>query len=134
MPLRPRLGCELLLPLPLARLLAQSLVAAGEILLRPGLRCRAVSGRGLMRKIRVPQMRSRQCYEVGAPRVQDGVDLAWLGDGADRHRRHAWYIADGLGERHLEHTTIDRPLVGHRLARRDIDQIAAGIAKSLGDC
>src|SRR4029078_12806377 len=88
MTFRPSLDLQFHLLLPDPFLLAEGLVASGQILLGPALLFRAVPGLRLMGEISVPQMRPRQRHEIGAPGMENGVDLRRFGDGADRHRRH----------------------------------------------
>ena len=78
-------------------------------------------------------MRPGEGDQVGAAGGEDGVDLVGAGDVAHRHGRDAELVADLVGERRLEHAAVDRIVVGHRLAGRDVDQVRAMGGEGAGD-
>jgi hypothetical protein len=89
--------------------------------------------RGVQRPVRVAQMGSGERAEIGSFRRQDRVDLIGGGDVADRHRPDADLLANAIGKRRLEHAAVDRCLLRHGLATRDIDQVDAVLLQRARD-
>src|SRR5260370_32665017 len=78
-------------------------------------------------------MRTRERDQIGAPGGEDGIDLVRCGYVADAHGRDTRLVTDLLGERCLEHASIDRLGVAHRLSGRDVHQIDAGLGEGTRD-
>src|SRR3569623_765542 len=135
--LRPGLGLslnpELLHVLAIAHAVAEYLLLAGQILRRAEHPVSPIPGRGLHGEEGIDQMRPAECDEIGPPSRQNGIGLVGGSDVADAHGRNARLVADLVGERGLEHTSIDRLGVAHRLAGGDVHEVDAGLGESAGD-
>ena len=62
-------------------------------------------------------MRARDGAKIGAAGSDDAVRVVGLEDRADGDRRDARLVPDPIGERRLVHPSVDRPGIGHDLAR-----------------
>ena len=89
--------------------------------------------RGMQGPVRVGKMRPRQTHQVGAPGHQDRIHMIRLVDIADCHGRDVALVADAVGKRCLEHTSVDWTRLDRCLPGRYIDNIDTGIAKGLSD-
>jgi hypothetical protein len=69
----------------------------------------------------------RACHhdQIGATRRQDRVRVVDRLHVADGHRRHVGFVADLIGEMHLEHTAVDRLRVRRGSSGRHVDDRAA---------
>ena len=79
----------------------------------------------MARPIRIEEVRAGEHAQVGASRRDDRVHVHVGRDVSHRHRRHADLMADSIGERRLEQPAVYRPLIGYRLSRRNVDDVAA---------
>src|SRR5438045_5601415 len=70
-------------------------------------------------------MRTRDSAQVGPPRSDDGVDVVSFKDVADSDGRNAYLVANAIGERHLEHASIDRLFRFAHLAGRAVNHVCA---------
>ena len=86
---------------------------------REGARCR-------------PAGRSRM-HEVGSPGADDRVRVVDVVEVAADERRHARLVADAVAERGQEAAPVLRPVVVDRLARLDVDQVAAALGDGSRD-
>src|SRR5215475_10731036 len=113
---RLSLNLEVLEILPVAHAIAENLLLSWHILRRAE-RIRAVPGRRLYGERRIDQMRPAERDEVGTAGGEDRVDLIRRGDVTDTHGGDAGLVANLIGERRLEHATIDRLGIAHGLSR-----------------
>ena len=78
-------------------------------------------------------MRPGERDQIGAAGGEDRIDMVGLVDVADRHGRDPALVADLVGEGGLEHAAVDRLAIGPGLARRDVDQVGAGLPEGAAD-
>src|SRR3990172_3442859 len=111
---------------------ARGEILDGDVLVRPP-QVDPLLPRGVARPVRVPEVRAREHAEVGAPGGEDRVDVRPGGDVADGHRGDPRLLADAVGERRLVEPPVDGLLLGPRLARRDVHDVAPVLAQHAGE-
>src|SRR5687767_8593863 len=117
----PMKGTRRASPMPLA---ARREILDGLVRWWPG-QVDALRAGGVASPVRVVEVSARQDAEVRAPGGEDRVDVGVRGDVANGHRRDSRLVTDAIAEGRLEEAATRDGSIGHGVAGRDVDDVAA---------